>query len=65
MVLETLSQKKKKSQKRTGGVAQGLGPEFKPKYCQKKKKGTSPIKIYQLKIKVPYTFMISSFPGVS
>jgi hypothetical protein len=46
-------------------VAQGVGPELKPKYCQKKKKGTSPIKIYQLKIKVPYTFMISSFPGVS
>jgi hypothetical protein len=24
--------------KRTGGVAQGVGPEFKPQYCQKKKK---------------------------
>jgi hypothetical protein len=31
VALETLSQKeKKKSQKRTGGVAQGVGPEFKP-----------------------------------
>jgi hypothetical protein len=27
-----------KSQKRAGGVAQGMGPEFKPQYCQKKKK---------------------------
>jgi hypothetical protein len=26
------------SQKRTGGVAQGIGPEFKPQYCKKKKK---------------------------
>jgi hypothetical protein len=24
--------------KRTGGVAQGVGPEFKPQYHQKKKK---------------------------
>jgi hypothetical protein len=24
--------------KRAGGVAQGVGPEFKPQYCQKKKK---------------------------
>jgi hypothetical protein len=23
------------SQKRTGGVAQGIGPEFKPQYCKK------------------------------
>jgi hypothetical protein len=28
--------KKKKIQKRTGRVAQGEGPEFKPQYCQKK-----------------------------
>jgi hypothetical protein len=27
---------KKKSQNRAGGVAQGVGPEFKPQYCQKK-----------------------------
>jgi hypothetical protein len=26
------------SQKRTGGVAQSVGPEFKPQYCKKKKK---------------------------
>jgi hypothetical protein len=29
---------KKKSQKRAGGVAQGLGPELKPQYLKKKKK---------------------------
>jgi hypothetical protein len=29
---------KKPSQKRAGGLAQGVGPEFKPQYCQKKKK---------------------------
>jgi hypothetical protein len=33
IVLETLSQKKKKSQKRAG-----VGPEFKPQNCKKKKK---------------------------
>jgi hypothetical protein len=38
IVLETLSQKNP-PQKRTGGVGQGVGPEFKPQYCQKKKKG--------------------------
>jgi hypothetical protein len=31
IVQETLSQKHP-SQKRTGGVAQGVGPEFKPQY---------------------------------
>jgi hypothetical protein len=32
---------KKPSQKRAGGVAQGVGPEFKPWYCKKKlKKGS-------------------------
>jgi hypothetical protein len=25
-------------QKRAGGVAQGVDPEFKPQYCKKKKK---------------------------
>jgi hypothetical protein len=30
--------KKNPSQKRAGGVAQGLGPEFKPQYRKKKKK---------------------------
>jgi hypothetical protein len=29
---------KKKSQKRTGGVAQGVDPEFNPQYHKKKKK---------------------------
>jgi hypothetical protein len=36
IVLETLSQKNP-PQKRTGGVAQGEGPEFKPQYQKKKK----------------------------
>jgi hypothetical protein len=26
------------TKERAGGVAQGVGPEFKPQYCQKKKK---------------------------
>jgi glutamine amidotransferase-like uncharacterized protein len=26
-----------RSQKRAGGVAHGVGPEFKPQYCKKKK----------------------------
>jgi hypothetical protein len=29
---------KQNPQKRVGGVAQGVGPEFKPQYCQKRKK---------------------------
>jgi hypothetical protein len=29
---------KKPITKRAGGVAQGVGPQFKPQYCQKKKK---------------------------
>jgi hypothetical protein len=36
-VHETLSQRNP-SQKSTGGVAQGIGPEFKLRYCKKKKK---------------------------
>jgi hypothetical protein len=28
---------KTKQNKRAGGVAQGVGPELKPQYCQKKK----------------------------
>jgi hypothetical protein len=36
-ILRKLSQKlKKPSQKRAGGVAQCLGPEFKPQYHKKK-----------------------------
>jgi hypothetical protein len=42
-VLETLSQKKSKQKKphhkkRADRVAQGVGPEFKPQHCKKKKK---------------------------
>jgi hypothetical protein len=38
IVWETLSWKKKNpSQKRAGGVAQGIGPEFKLQYHKKKK----------------------------
>jgi hypothetical protein len=37
IVHKTLSQKKPIT-KRAGGVAQGVGPEFKPQYCKKKKK---------------------------
>jgi hypothetical protein len=36
IILQTLSWKKP-SQKRAGGVAQGVGPEFKPQFCKKKK----------------------------
>jgi hypothetical protein len=39
IVHETLSQKYP-SQKRTGGVAQVVGPEFKPQYLKKKKRCT-------------------------
>jgi hypothetical protein len=28
----------KKKKKKVGGVAKGVGPEFKPQYCKKKKK---------------------------
>jgi hypothetical protein len=37
IVLKTLSQKTL-HKNRAGGVVQGGGPEFKPQYCQKKKK---------------------------
>jgi hypothetical protein len=37
IVRKTLSWKNP-SQKRAGGMAQGVGPEFKPQYCKKKKK---------------------------
>jgi hypothetical protein len=36
IVCETLSQKKTLQKKRAGGVAQGVGPEFKPQYRKKK-----------------------------
>jgi hypothetical protein len=35
---ETLSQNQKSHKKETGGVDQGVGPEFKPQYHQKKRK---------------------------
>jgi hypothetical protein len=35
IVCETLSQKKQNHKKRAGGVAQGVGPEFKPQYHNK------------------------------
>jgi hypothetical protein len=35
---DPFSKKKKKSYKRTGEVAQGVDPEFKPQYHKKKKK---------------------------
>jgi hypothetical protein len=31
-------EKKKPSPKRASGVTQSLGPEFKPRYCKKKKR---------------------------
>jgi hypothetical protein len=37
IVLETLS-RKNPLQKRAGGVAQGVGPEFKPQYLKRKKR---------------------------
>jgi hypothetical protein len=42
-VCETLFKKKKKKahhKKRVGGVAQGVGPEFKPQQCKKNRKAT-------------------------
>jgi hypothetical protein len=35
---DPISKKKKTFKKRAGGVAQGVGPEFKPQYHKKKKK---------------------------
>jgi hypothetical protein len=40
IVRETLS-RKNPSQKRAGGVAQSVGPKFKPQYCKKEKKKKS------------------------
>jgi acyl-CoA synthetase (AMP-forming)/AMP-acid ligase II len=55
IVCETLS-RKNLSQNRAGGVAQGVGPEFKPQYYKKKKKdgkdeqaGTSKNKMNKVK----------------
>jgi hypothetical protein len=38
IVHKNLSKKTKKSQKRAGGVTEGVDPEFKPQYHKKKKK---------------------------
>jgi hypothetical protein len=38
IVCKILSQKKTHHNKRAGGVAQGIGPEFKPQYCKKKER---------------------------
>jgi hypothetical protein len=36
---DSISKKKKKNHKKgAGGVAQGIGTEFKPQYCKEKKK---------------------------
>jgi hypothetical protein len=40
---------KNPSQKRAGGVAQGVGPVFKPQYGKKKKKRNFQLKISSLK----------------
>jgi hypothetical protein len=33
--------------KRAGGVAQGVGPEFKPQYCHAKKKTKKKVSVHQ------------------
>jgi hypothetical protein len=35
---DSISKKKKNHKKGAGGVAQGIGTEFKPQYCKEKKK---------------------------
>jgi hypothetical protein len=47
IVRETLSQKKKPSQKRAGRVVQRVDPEFEPQYCKKKKKNFALPKLLQ------------------
>jgi cell division septation protein DedD len=37
IVCKTPISKKPFTKKRAGGVAQGIGPEFKPQYCKNKK----------------------------
>jgi hypothetical protein len=66
VVPKTLSQKPL-SQKWAGGVAQGVGPEFKPQYRKKKKRFTSnlfkmPILAYQgLATSTSYNYMFFIF----
>jgi hypothetical protein len=40
-IVQEILFRKHPSQKRTGEVVQGVGPEFKPQYCKKKKKKKS------------------------
>jgi glutamine amidotransferase-like uncharacterized protein len=47
IVHKTLS-RKTLHKKRTGGVAQGVGPEFKPQYCKKQNKQTKTHKQQQI-----------------
>jgi hypothetical protein len=54
-VCETISQKNL-SDKRAGGMAQGVSPEFKPQYQKKKKK-----KIKEM-LKTPFREYFSSLP---
>jgi hypothetical protein len=49
IVGETLFQKSP-SKKGTGGVAQGVGPEFKPQYCKKEKKKKGKKKMQDLTV---------------
>jgi hypothetical protein len=37
--------KKKKSQTRAGGMAQGVGPEFEPLYCKTKQQQQQKVKV--------------------
>jgi hypothetical protein len=68
-------EKKTPLQKRTSGVAQGIGPEFKPQYCKKKKRKKKTQKKKQIihnnlqyvKIKYffyRYNFVITGSPNV-
>jgi hypothetical protein len=45
IVCETLSRKNPSQKKKAGGVAQGVGPELKPQYQKKKKKGEEVISV--------------------
>jgi hypothetical protein len=37
-IVSKMLSRKNPSQKRAGGIAQGVGPEFKPQYCKNTKK---------------------------
>jgi hypothetical protein len=59
MVHKTLSGKNP-SQKRAGGVAQGVGPKFKPQYHQKKKKGQALSLVNPLKLTLILKYIVYS-----